>query len=225
MGTNAFLTQEALEIALLPPNPAKARATQVCIELAIGPVVIPPPPPASPLRGGATGGGSVVAARCCPVPWKKQSRPHLTEMDLALPFHARNVFAPSTLATPADNLVHIIGTYAVPLGFWFQLDFLVLNYFGSGWVPGDGNVIFSLDINTSQNPNSSVQGIPVQFFNPILTPLGSFEKPWKVLPTEFSRLAPRDILRAKVQTNPLAIPPGFPNRFAAAFVGHLEPVN
>jgi len=223
MGTNAFLTQAALELATKPPNVGtNARVTQVCIEMIIGPVVVPPPPPLPPLRGGTRGGG-VVITRCCTQPYLKHVHERISEYDLGTPLNGRNVFKTAQLAAPADALVHIIGTYPVPLGFWFQLQYLVLNYFGGGWVPGDWNVIFSLDVNTGGNPNA--QGIPVQYYNPILTPLGSFQKPWPVVPTEFSRLAPRDILRAKVQTNPVTISPGFPNRFAVAFVGHLEPVN
>jgi hypothetical protein len=223
MGTNAFLTQAALELAARPPNAGtNAFVTQACIEMIIGPVVVPPAPPAIISRGNALAGGARLS-RCCPVPYVKHKPEQLAEYDLAVPLNGQRVFAPGVFEAPADALVHPFLTYAVPLGFYFQLEFLVLNYFGGGWVPGDGNVIFSLDVNTSGNP--SAQGIPVKNYASVLVPLGSFQKPWPFHPGVESAFSPRDILRAKVQTNPVAIPPGAPNRFAAAFVGYLYPVN
>ena len=228
MGTNAFVTQAALELAAAPPNAPNALVTQVCIEMIIGPVVVPPPPPPVPMffRGNARAGGTV-NVRCCPVPYLKHKREQLAEYDLGIALNGQRVFVPGVIDAPPVMLPFqkpsVIAQYAVPLGFYFQLQSLVLNYYGAGWVPGDGNVAFSLDVNTSGNP--SAQGIPVKDYNPVLVPLGSFQKPWPFLPGTESRFEPRDIVRAKVLTNPAFILPGPANRFAAGLVGWLYPVN
>lgn len=108
--------------------------------------------------------------------------------------------------------------------FWFVA--LVQIYVGqSGFTPGDGNIVWFLDINTPLVAGAtiqSLQGYPVQGFDRSGLPKGGFATgffaPWRLRKPE--ELAPLDTLRSKVTITP-QISQG---QLISIFEGWLVPV-
>jgi len=114
-------------------------------------------------------------------------------------------------------------SYEVQINYRFMLNGLVLLYIGSNtFVPGDGNVVFGLDINVPIGV-TSLQGYPVQGFDNSGIPKGGYISgifaPYPLAPKP-EVIGPGDTLRAKV-TISASITQG---RVIAIFDGWLLPL-
>ena len=94
-----------------------------------------------------------------------------------------------------------IGAYQVQNNYRFMFTGLVQLYIGqSAFTPGDGNVVWALDINIPVGVTSP-QGHPVQGFSPSGVPKGAYISgvfsPYPLTPKP-ELLAPLDTLRSKV---------------------------
>lgn len=114
-------------------------------------------------------------------------------------------------------------SYQVQNNYYFYLNGLVLLYIGTNtFVPGDGNVVFGLDINVPIGV-SSPQGYPVQGFDNSGIPKGAYISgifaPYPLAPKP-ELIGPEDILRAKITVS-ASITQG---RVIAIFDGWLQPL-
>jgi hypothetical protein len=124
-----------------------------------------------------------------------------------------------TLAAPAPATQAQVLEYTVRSGFMFWLVSIVQVYLGTGFTPGSGDIIWSLDRNTPLG-GGTLQGSPIQGFQAVDVPLGSLVLPWTLdMPEVFQ---PYDVIRSKVLTTS-AIPAGAPNYFKSVFRGWLAP--
>ena len=138
-------------------------------------------------------------------------------------FQAGTILAPVVGSVPPLSNPTLILAYQVPNNYRFCLKGVLLVYTGVGWVPGDGNIVFSLTVNTPVGLTAAA-GIPFKDFQAVTIPLGSFAAgPWPIEPGELSILNSRDILRATVVTNTGVIGPGGNNLLTAIFVGYDWP--
>jgi hypothetical protein len=157
---------------------------------------------------------------------------------LCPPESAFPVFRQDVIVAPAVNALTEVLEYTVPSGFQFCLEAIVQMYSGSGYVPGDGDIQWTLDVDAPIGV-ASLEGFPLAGLNLIYTPLGGFTgtaaaggivSPWK-FPKPFI-LKPNQVLRSKVflpTLNPLSAAPnaisaGFPNLFISVFSGFTYPV-
>lgn len=125
-----------------------------------------------------------------------------------------------TAATAAQVLA-----YRVQNNYRFMLNGLVLLYIGAGvFTPGDGNVVFGLDINVPVGV-TSLQGYPVQGFDNSGIPKGAYQSgvfaPYPLAPKP-EVIGPSDTLRAKVTVTNAIIGAG--GRVIAIFDGWLLPL-
>ena len=136
--------------------------------------------------------------------------------------HAEGTVDVSTLTAGVAGLVL---SYQVQNNYRFMLNGLVLLYIGSGtFTPGDGNVVFGLDINVPIGV-TSLQGYPVQGFDNSGIPKGAYQSgvyaPYPLAPRpEF--IGPSDTVRAKVTVS--AGIQGAGGRVLAIFDGWLLPL-
>lgn len=132
--------------------------------------------------------------------------------------------AEGTLAAPAPATQATVLSYEVPGGQQFLLTSIVQIYLGpdgkgTGFVPGSGSILWTLDRNS---PLGLVvpQGSVIQDFAAVDVALGSLVYPWTLdMPELFS---PWDAIRSKVIVT-AAIPTGAPNYFKSIFRGWLYP--
>lgn len=147
----------------------------------------------------------------------------------APPPGSQHVRAEGNIAAPVNGVLTLVLAYQVPNGQNFCLTHVLLNAsVGNAWVPADGSVIFSIDINTPGGGNA--QGIPFAYFNDVEVPLGSFANgPWPVIATEQAIFAGLETIRVKVLTPAVPsgggspITPGAPNFFHAMLIGYTWP--
>ena len=136
--------------------------------------------------------------------------------------HQEGTLDVSTL-TPA--IAAQVLSYEVQGNYRFRLNGLVLLYVGSGvFTPGDGNIVFGLDINVPIGV-TSLQGYPVQGFDNSGIPKGAYQSgvyaPYPLAPKP-EVIGPEDTLRAKVTVS--AGIQGAGGRVLAIFDGWLEPL-
>ncbi len=143
----------------------------------------------------------------------------------AAPPGSEHVFKYGVVASPVNNNPLLILSYQVENNRRFVFRGLVLNFSNPTgiWVPGDGNITFSVTVNKPVGLNTA-QGVPYKDYGNVTIPLGSFALgPWPIEPGELSTLESRSILRASVVINSLVIPPATPNLFTAIFAGWNVP--
>ena len=154
---------------------------------------------------------------------------------IAAPLNSRHVFRAGTIGAPVAGTFPpasaptLIVSYQVSNNYLFCLRGVLLAYTGAGWTHGDGNIVFSLTLNTpvgsTGTPAAAAAGIPFKDFGTVTVPLGSFVSgPWPIESGEFSVLHSRDILQATVVVNDTGVvTPGGNNLFTAVFVGYDWP--
>jgi hypothetical protein len=143
----------------------------------------------------------------------------------AAPPGSEHVFKAKTVASPANNNPLQILSYQIPNNQRFVFRGMVLNFSNPNtvWTPGDGNITFSVTVNTPVGLVAA-QGTAFKDYGAVTIPLGSFTLgPWPIEPGELSILESRSILRASVVINSLVIPAGTPNLFTAIFTGWTIP--
>jgi len=135
------------------------------------------------------------------------------------PPRAIRVFQVGSIPSPNPATLTQVLLYKVPQGFRFWLTALVQIYAGTGFTPGGGDILWTLDKNTPVGVGT-LQGEVIQGFGGLGIPLGSLLYPWPLEMPEL--LAPTDELRSKILTT-AAIPVGGTNYFHSIFCGWLEP--
>ena len=135
------------------------------------------------------------------------------------PPNALRVFRVGSLLSPNPATQTEVLSYQVPQGFRFWLTALVQIYAGTGFTPGSGDVLWTLDKNQPVGV-VPLQGEVVQGFGSLGIPLGSLLYPWPLQMPEL--LLATDVLRSKVITT-VAIPVGVTNYFHSVIEGWLEP--
>lgn len=125
-----------------------------------------------------------------------------------------------TAATAAQ-----VDSYQVQNNYRFMLNGVVLLYVGSGtFTPGDGNVVFGLDINVPIGV-TALQGYPVQGFDNSGIPKGAYLSgvffPYPLAPKP-EIIGPTDQLRSKVTVSASIIASG--GRVISIFDGWLLPL-
>ena len=136
--------------------------------------------------------------------------------------NAIDIYVSNSLAAPAPTVLTVLLSYQVPSGHQFALTGVMWNFEGppGGFVPGSGDIIWTLDVNNPLTPSAlAIAGRYIQGFGSELAPIGSYEKPWW-----FSRpriFAPSDLIQLKVLTT-IAINQNSGN-FNSRFIGYLWP--
>jgi hypothetical protein len=147
----------------------------------------------------------------------------------AAPPGSQHVRAAADIVAPPNGVLTLVLAYQVPNGQNFCLTHVLLNAdVGNAWTPGDGSVIFRIDVNTPGGGNA--QGIPFKDFENVQVPLGSFANgPWPVIATEQAIFEGLETIRVKVLTpavpsgNGSPITPGAPNFIHAMLIGYTWP--
>lgn len=127
------------------------------------------------------------------------------------------------VSTLTPGTAALVLAYEVQINYRFMLNGLVSLYIGSNsFTPGDGNVVFGLDINVPIGV-TSLQGYPVQGFDNSGIPKGGYISgiffPYPLAPKP-EIIGPGDTLRSKV-TISASITQG---RVIAIFEGWLLPL-
>ena len=136
--------------------------------------------------------------------------------------NAIDIYVSNSLPAPAPTVLTVLLSYQVPSGHQFALTGVMWNFEGppGGFVPGSGDIIWTLDVNNPLTPSAlAIAGRYIQGFGSELAPIGSYEKPWW-----FSRpriFAPSDLIQLKVLTT-IAINQNSGN-FNSRFIGYLWP--
>jgi hypothetical protein len=132
------------------------------------------------------------------------------------------------IAAPLTGTQTLITSYQVPNTSRFCFHSVVLSYANvagpapfAPWVPGDGNVTFSLTVNNSTRATDAAQGRPYKDYQSILFPLGdAVYGAWLIDPGEESILESRNVLSAFVTVEPAIIQGGY---FTAILKGWIWP--
>jgi hypothetical protein len=135
------------------------------------------------------------------------------------PPRATRVFRVGSVLSPNPATETQVLLYRVPQGYRMWLTAVVMNYQGTGFTPGTGDILWTLDKNKPVGV-APLQGEIIQGFGGIMVPLGSLVYPWPLPMPEL--LGPTDELRSKVTTT-ANIPVGGTNYFHSVFLGWLEP--
>lgn len=136
--------------------------------------------------------------------------------------HQEGTVDVTTLTAATAGLVL---SYEVQGNYRFYLNGLVLLYIGNGiFTPGDGNVVFGLDINVPIGV-TSLQGYPVQGFDNSGIPKGAYANgiyaPYPLGPRP-EIIGPENTLRAKVTASAAIV--ASIGRVLAIFDGWLAPL-
>ena len=135
---------------------------------------------------------------------------------------AIDIYVSASVAAPAPTTLTVLLAYQVPSGHQFALTGVMWTFEGpaGGFVPGSGDIIWTLDVNNPLTPSAlAIAGRYIQGFGAELAPIGSYEKPWW-----FSRprvFAPSDLIQLKVLTT-VAIAQNSGN-FNSRLIGYLWP--
>jgi len=132
------------------------------------------------------------------------------------------VFAALAIEAPQNFVPTIVVAHQVPDGMIFCLKGVVFGAsVGNAWTPGEGSIVFSIDINRPGGGNA--QGIFLKDFSNVLVPLGSFTNgPWPIPGTEKNLFEELTTVRIKVTTG-AAINPGAPNYIQGVLQGYEYP--
>jgi hypothetical protein len=134
----------------------------------------------------------------------------------------------SILCPTTGTLTEVL-EYAVPTGLQFALVGVVQLFFGAGYIDGDQDIFWTLDVDAPIGI-AAAQGFPLPGMNNIPVPLGTLAG----IPWPFQKpfiLKQNQVLRSKVflpANNPLTGAPngisaGSPNYFVSAFAGFTWP--
>ena len=109
--------------------------------------------------------------------------------------------ASSDVSTMTAGSANQVLSYQVQNNYRFMLNGLVLLYIGNGiFTPGDGNIVFGVDVNVPIGV-TSLQGYPVQGFDNSGIPKGAYASgvyaPYPLAPCP-EIIGPSDTLRLKV---------------------------
>jgi hypothetical protein len=143
----------------------------------------------------------------------------------------------NSILAPALNTLAEVLAFVVPTGFQFALTGIVQVFAGAGYIPGDQDIFWVVDLDSPIGV-ASVEGDPLPDLNNIAIPLGGFmgaaslggiTAPWRFPKPHI--LKPNQVLRSKVflpTLNPLTgalngITPGTPNLFISVFEGFTWP--
>jgi hypothetical protein len=141
------------------------------------------------------------------------------------PANSNHVFARGSVSVPLEATETEVLAYTVPNNLLFCPVYAVFQLAGSSaaaWVAGDGNVSWSITVNTPAG-STSAQGYPYKDYGNVLWPLGSFAGgfPWPINPGEKSILNSRDVIRISVTVNSNAVIPQDSGQFVGAIIGHI----
>ena len=143
------------------------------------------------------------------------------------PKGAEPVFQVGTVIAPIAAKLTEILAYAVPAGLQFALAEIVQVYVGSGFVPGAGSILWTVDVDQAVGV-PSLQGNPLPGLARIPIPLGAYGDaigggvyaPWRFRKPYL--IGPEQVLRSKcITTN--TIPAGVPNYLVSVFSGWTWP--
>ena len=148
----------------------------------------------------------------------------------------------NSIVAPALNVLTEILAFVVPTGFQFALTGIVQVFAGAGYIPGNQDIFWVVDLDSPIGV-ASVEGDPLPDLNNITVPLGGFmggnagglaalggfTMPWRFKKPHI--LKPNQVLRSKCflpTVNPLTgapngITPGTPNLFVSMFEGFTWP--
>jgi hypothetical protein len=176
----------------------------------------------SPRRGRSLYGVPEVSAVASMLPRDPRLRDPVCGPSLSPSQNAIDIYVSNSLLAPAPTVLTVLLSYQVPSGHQFALTGVMWNFEGppGGFVPGSGDIIWTLDVNNPLTPSAlAIAGRYIQGFGSELAPIGSYEKPWW-----FSRpriFAPSDLIQLKGLTT-LNIAQNSGN-FNSRFIGYLWP--
>lgn len=145
----------------------------------------------------------------------------LSGPSLSPPKSGIDIYVSGSVAAPAPTVLTLLLSYQVPSGHQFALTGVMWVFDPQGgWVPGSGDIMWTLDVNNPLSPSSlAIAGRYLQGFGSEMMPIGSYDKPfWFSLPRIF---APSDLIQLKVLTT-IAIAQNSGN-FNSRFIGYLWP--
>lgn len=153
------------------------------------------------------------------------------------PANAKPRTPSNSILCPAINTLTEVLEFTVPTGFQFAFCGLIQIFSGVGYIPGDQDILWVIDVDAPIGV-ASVEGFPLPDLDNLALPLGGFvgtpaiggaAAPWMFPKPHI--LKPNQVLRSKVflpTLNPLTgapngISPGTPNFFISAFAGFTWP--
>lgn len=95
------------------------------------------------------------------------------------PVDARQLFVAGSVQAGAYGTQQVVLTYRVPAGFQAIVTGVVQLYEGTGFVPGLGDLLWSIDVDR-QVGATIPSGRVVEGFLSVAVPLGSYERPWPI---------------------------------------------
>ena len=137
------------------------------------------------------------------------------------PPDAEDVFVEQSIPAPAFGVETQILQYKVPSSYLFMFTHIVQVYTGTAFVPGSGDILWTLDLNTPIG-TPPVQASRLQGFQSVDVPLGSFQIPWPIRKARFFKSL--DIIRSKVITTNVIVP-GSGNFFTTILLGYIMPAS
>jgi hypothetical protein len=136
------------------------------------------------------------------------------------PVDGRELFTVASAPATGYGVEQLLVSYRVPAGFEAIITGLLHTYEGTGFVPGSGDILWTVDIDR-QSGAVIPSGRVVEGFLRVAVPLGSYERPWPI-PAGI-RLKPLETIRYKA--TPIAtVALGAGTALNAAFSGYLWPV-
>jgi hypothetical protein len=132
----------------------------------------------------------------------------------------QQIFEENSVAAPAYGTQVQLTSFTVPQAMEAIINYIVLEYDGSGYTIGSGAITYSVDINRPLG--ATTQGYNPPGWGAILSQLGNvMYQPWPI--PGGIRLYERDTIRIKALTaNPLGI--GAPNYITGILMGWYYPV-
>lgn len=128
---------------------------------------------------------------------------------------------PSPAFGAANQIV--VATYQCPLNFVAVLRGILATFEGSGFVPGSGNIIWTLDVDVPLPSVTASAGYAFDGYANMITPKGSYANGlWKLYPG--LRFADGETIRLKVQTVAV-VGTGAPNFMNGELAGYIVPMH
>jgi hypothetical protein len=122
----------------------------------------------------------------------------------------------------AGNQV-VLASYQCPSNFVAVIKGVLTTFEGSGFIPGSGNIIWTLDVDTPAPALVGAVGYAFDGYGKLLTPMGSYANGlWKIYPG--LRFTDGEIVRLKVQTVAV-VGQGAPNYMNGMLGGWIVPIH
>lgn len=129
------------------------------------------------------------------------------------------------IPSPAYGVANqtVLASYQCPSNFVAVLKGILATFEGSSFVPGSGNIIWTVDVDVPVPAVAGTAGYAFDGYGKLLTPMGSYANGlWKIYPG--LRFADLEVVRLKVQTVAV-VGQGAPNFMNGMLAGWIVPIH